>query len=262
MASMLDLSPAATLVTSGVTLIPGPFATAQAAFAAAIGVIEAVHAESRRPPLEVIGDFVIPPADGPPSRDFQTLHFDFGLPLVSATASDVACYTALHIPVDAPVSDARTRLVRLDALLARRTWPGHEELLRRFAAYGESHGAWAGADGYLEGSLARIVEAAAGDVPALPSVKADPGFLCGNEFPSLAAELDFFASHGLSVSDVQIEVTLQPGTVMIFDNLVLAHGRRGVRQPGELCQRVFGFRALPQIGQCEVLDRVVAAFSG
>lgn len=34
--------------------------------------------------------------------------------------------------------------------------------------------------------------------------------------------------------------TPQPGAVTIFDSLVLAHGHRGVRQPGELHQRVFG----------------------
>lgn len=223
------------------------------------------EAPQRQPPqqqpLEIIGDFLIPPIDGPPSRDFQTLHFDFGLPLVPAARSDVARYTALHVAHDSPPSEARTRLVPLDRLLGWRAWPQHEELLRRFAAYGESHGAWPGADGYVEGSLARIVEAATSDAPVLASVKDDPDFLCGNEFTTLAAELDFFAAHELPVRDVQMELTLQPGALMIFDNLVLAHGRRGVRRPGELHQRVFGHRAAPPSRQCEMRDRVLAAFS-
>jgi hypothetical protein len=264
MPPVLDLSnvgPAAALDTSGFTSIAGPLSTTQEAFAVAAAVIGAVHDERHQPSLEIIGDFVIPPIEGPPSRDFQTLHFDFGLPLTPVAAGDIARFTALHIPVDSPCSDARTRLVRLDTLLAQRTWPDRHELLRRFAAYGESHGAWAHSDGYIEGSLARIIESAAGDVPTLPSVKANPAFLCGNEFPTLAAELDFFAAHELSVQDVQIELTLRPGAVMIFDNLVLAHGRRGVRRPGELRQRVLGYRAVPPSGQCEVRDRVLAAFS-
>jgi hypothetical protein len=45
--------------------------------------------------------------------------------------------------------------------------------------YGDSHGAWDNSAGYVEGSLARIVEAALGWTPALPSVKEDPEFLCG-----------------------------------------------------------------------------------
>jgi hypothetical protein len=256
-----DVEPVATLAMSGVTSIPGPLPSARVAFDDAAAVIEAVHAKSRQPSLEIIGDFVVPPIGGPPSRDFQTLHFDFGLPLIPAAAGDVARYTALYIRADAPCSKARTRLVFLDTLLAQRAWPDHEELLRRFAAYGESHGAWAHSDGYTEGSLARIIEAASGDVPVLPSVKLSPDFLCGNEFSSLAAEVGFFAAHGLSVGDVQIELTLKPGAVMIFDNLVLAHGRRGARRPGELCQRVFGYRALAPSSQCEARDRVLAAFS-
>jgi hypothetical protein len=258
---LFDAGSAAQLAAPGVTSIPGLFASAGAAFAAAAGVIEAVHAGRSRVPLEILGDFIIPPVDGPPSRDFQTLHFDFGLPLSPARASDIAHYTALHIPVDSPVSEARTRLVRLDALLGQRTWPDHDELLRRFAAYGETHGAWAGCDGYIEGSLARVVESAGGGVPSLPSVKLDPGFLCGNEFSTLTAELDFFTAHGLSVQAVEIEITLEPGAVTIFDNLVLAHGRRGVRQPGELRQRVFGLRAVSPVGQREVRDGLLAAFS-
>jgi hypothetical protein len=147
-----DVHPAVALAESGVTVMPGPLSTA-AAFEAAASVIEQAHTE----PLEVIGDFVIPPIDGPPSRDFQTLHFDFGLPLIPAAAADLARYTALHVPADVPRSGARTRLVRVDALAAQRTWPDRHELLRRFAAYGDSHGAWADSDGYTEGSLARIV---------------------------------------------------------------------------------------------------------
>jgi hypothetical protein len=254
--TLSDLEPAAALATSGVTAIPGPLST-RAAFAAAAAVIEEAHPR----PLEIVGDFVIPPIGGPSSRDFQTLHFDFGVPLVPASATDVALFTALHVPADMPRSAARTRLVRLDALFAQRTWPDDRELLRRFAAYGESHGAWADSAGYTEGSLARIVEAASADTPVLPSVKVSPDFLCGNEFASLAAELDFFAAHGLAVDDAQIEVTLEPGAVVIFDNLVLAHGRRGARRPGELRQRVFGCRALRSSGQREVRDRVLAAFS-
>jgi hypothetical protein len=284
---------AATLAARGYTSVAGPFASVREAFATAASVITAADSDPQRQPsqqqqqqqpqpqhlpqppqprspqrhqpppqqqLEIIGDFLIPPTDGSPSRDFQTLHFDFGVPLIPAAKSDVARYTALHVALDSPPSEARTRLVPLDRLLGQRAWPRHDELLRRFAAYGESHGAWPGADGYVEGSLARIVEAAASHAPVLASVKDDPGFLCGNEFATLAAELDFFTAHELPVKEVQIELTLQPGALMIFDNLALAHGRRGVRRPGELHQRVFGYRAASPSCQREIRDRMLAAF--
>jgi hypothetical protein len=40
-------------------------------------------------PLVVIGDFVLPPMEGRKTRDFQTLHFGFGLPLDPKVDQDV-----------------------------------------------------------------------------------------------------------------------------------------------------------------------------
>ena len=243
----------------GFVVEPGPFARLQDAWSAARVLVDEAAATAAR--LAVVGDFVIPPPDGPPSRDFQTLHFDFGLPLAPVASADVARFTALHVAVDALPSDAVTRLVPLRLLLAGGPWPNHHELVRRFAVYGDSHGAWDNSAGYAEGSLARIVEAALGHTPALPSVKEDPEFLCGTEFVSLAEEAVFFAQRGLRPDIVGIEVRLRPGELLVFDNLALAHGRRGVRRPGELNQRVFGHRALALDQQLVIRDRVLAAFS-
>ncbi len=122
------------LAGSHFVVLPGPFADVEDAFAAAAAVLEAHPTEDRDPPLEVIGDFQIPPLGSGPSRDFQTLHFDFGLPLVPVVAADVARYTALHIPIDMPAGEALTRLVPLAPLLAEVDWAGREELLSRFCA--------------------------------------------------------------------------------------------------------------------------------
>jgi hypothetical protein len=248
-----------TLAVSGVVRIPGPFARAEQAWGEARAVIDGATAGDN--PLAVIGDFLVPPADGPPSRDFQTLHFDFGLPLLPVVPADVALFTALYMPADMPTSDAVTRLVPLGPLLARRPWPQVDELVSRFAAYGHSHGAWDDAAGYAEGSLARIVEAALGEPAVLPSVKTHPAFLCGNEFASLGDELEFFAERGLRLDAVETDVRLDPGEMLIFDNLLLAHGRRGSRRPGELNQRIFGHPALNVERQLELRDAVLAAFA-
>jgi hypothetical protein len=249
------------LMTSGVLALPGPFATTAEARDFAADVLRAVPMEKDLPPLEVLGDFVIPPIDGPPSRDFQTLHFDFGLPLNPLTSGDVARYTVLHVPAGTPRSAAVTRLVPLSALLGQIKWDDRDVLLSRFASYGRSHGAWDDGAGYAEGSLARVIEAASGCRPQLPSVKADPDFLCGTEFAGLADELDFFGSHGLCVPDVQLDLTIDPGAIAIFDNLALAHGRQGRRNPGELHQRVYGHRGLDTGRQGELRDRTLAAFN-
>ena len=73
------------------------------------------------PPMAIVGDFVIPPIDGAATRDFQTLHFDFGLPLDPKIAQDVARFTALHVLADVAGVHAATRLVPLVALLGQRS---------------------------------------------------------------------------------------------------------------------------------------------
>ncbi len=247
------------LATIGMVHLPGPFARLQRAWSEARAVIDGTM--GNEPPLAIIGDFVLPPADGPPSRDFQTLHFDFGLPLIPVAPADVARFTALHIPAGRTPSIAATRLVPLRRLLEGNPWPNLPGLVKRFGAYGRSHGAWDDAAGYTEGSLARILEAALCQTPVLPSVKTHPEFLCGNEFASRADELEFFAERGLRLDAVEIERLIRPGEMLIFDNLLLAHGRRGPRRPGELNQRVFGHSALPVEQQVDIRDRVLAAFT-
>ncbi len=244
---------------SGFVWIRSAADTPAAAFAKSRELIEECAASNDHDALSVIGDFILPPPDGEISRDFQTLHFDFGVPLRPLCEQDVARYTALFIPRSVARVTAVTRLVPLDALLGQRRWPNQATLLENLIAYGESHGAWDDADGYYEGSLARVLEGAA-RAPRLPSVKSTPGFLCGMEFDDLAAELSFFNFLGLDVEAVQVEVPLRPGDLLVFDNLAVAHGRRGSRWPGELRQRVYGHRSLSPAAQRSLRDRFLAVF--
>jgi hypothetical protein len=243
----------------GFVWIRSGFATPSAAFERAQEIIEQYSASNGHDALSAIGEFVLPPPDGEATRDFQTLHFDFGLPLHPQRDQDVGLYTALFISRSIGGVTAVTRLVSLKALLGQRGWPERPTLLGNLISYGESHGAWDDADGYSEGSLARVVEAAAGS-PRLPSVKSTPGFLCGMEFDTLTAELSFFDRLGLDVDAVQVEVPLRPGDLLVFDNLALAHGRRGRRRPGELHQRVYGHRSVSPAAQRVLRDRVLAVF--
>lgn len=212
--------------------------------------------------LDVVGRFVVPPSDGVPTRPFQTLHVDFGLPLAPVRPTDVATYTALHVPPGAATEGATTRLVPLDPLLSQRDWPPRTELVRRLERYGRTHGAWDDGEGYTEGSLARIVEAADGAPPVLPSVKGEPDFRCGMEFDTAEAETAHLAARGLDVDTVAIDVRLAPGDLLVFDNHAVAHGRRGRRLPGELHQWFLGLRSAGVEAQLRLRDRLLDRFAG
>jgi Taurine catabolism dioxygenase TauD, TfdA family len=251
----------AALTGRGFAWVRDGFPTSDEAFDAAYALIDARCVADSSVALAMIGDFIVPPLDGEVSRDFQTLHFDFGLPLDPRIEHDVARYTALYIPSLMSDVSAVTRLVPLAGLLRQRVWPSSSEILGGLIAYGRTHGSRDDARGYVEGSFARVVEAATASSPILPSVKVDSDFLCGMEFDSVRSELAFFKRHGLRVEDVEVEVALRPGELLVFDNLALAHGRRGRRRPGELQQRVYGHKCLSPAAQCELRDRVLRAFA-
>src|SRR5664279_4318599 len=85
--SMYGTRDGATALTEhGFWLAEGDFSTRDDAFEAARAVVARRCGADGVELLSVIGDFVVPPADGVVSRDFQTLHFDFGLPLVPMVA--------------------------------------------------------------------------------------------------------------------------------------------------------------------------------
>ncbi len=249
----------AALRRDGFAWIRGGLGDAQSALEAAHELISARCAAHGDGLPVVVGDFVLPPLDGPPTRDFQTLHFDFGVPLDPRVPKDLGRWTALHVCSGASPVTAATRLVPLRGLLSQRDWPPREELLDRLSSYGRTHGAWDDTLGYVEGSLARLVEAATGEA-ALPSVKTEPGFLCGMEFHNLRAEAAFFERHSVPLDGVEVEIGLRPGDLLIFDNLSHAHGRRGTRCPGELRQWVFGDRELNVARQVAAREEVVSAF--
>ena len=206
---------------------------------------------------ERVADYVIPMGDAA-ARDFQVLHIDFGIPFAPQAPTDIATHTVLYVDPAVRESSAVTRLIPLRQLLAQRSWPDPEAIRTRLVRYGQDSEAASGG-GYQEGILARIVEAASGGDPDLPSVTS-PGFLCGHEFSSSDQENSFFCHHGLDLGAAEVRVRLKPGELLFFDNLQHAHGRLGRRRPQELHQWVFGFRDLPVDEQQRLVDQVLRSF--
>jgi len=242
----------------------GPYDTKELAWSRAQATFQEAAREDAigadLPNCAVVGHFTIPPPDGE-CRNFQTLHIDFGLPVVPDRRTDVARFTALYVDRDGEQTTALTRIVPLWQLLSQRAWVEPALLLERFRRYGKVNTA-AGVEhraGYVEGILARLVEAA-DDSPTLPH-SSDAGFLCGMEFESLAQERDHFAERGLNAEAVELRVLLGPGQLLLIDNLATAHGRLGVRRPLELNQLCVGFRNLDISEQSLLLGRVLGTFS-
>ncbi len=246
---------AAVLVERGVARVPGCWPDHAAAWNTALQVAALARALdplcAGLPGLEVVGEFTLPPP-GTVQRDFQALHFDFGVPRLAGPPVAVSRFTALYLDGQRTGSGAATRITPLRPLLRQRPWPARAVLADRLCRD-------AGDGALVEGIFARIIEAAdlSGD---LPDPSAD-GFLCGMEFATLEQERCYFARHGLQLAAVEQEVVLSPGELVLFDNLATAHGRRGRRIPGELHQLCIGFASLDLTGQARLLDQIIAWFA-
>jgi hypothetical protein len=245
---------AAALVERGIARVPGRWPDHSAAWQAVLRVTDCARDLdplcAGLPALEVVGEFTVPPP-GTRQRDFQALHLDYGVPLLAGPAVAVSRFTALYLDRQQPGSGSATRIVRLRPLLSQRPWDAPAMLAERLC--GDA------ADGVLvEGILARIIEAA-DQSEDLPDPGAD-GFLCGMEFSALDDERRYFARHGLDLAAAEEEIILSSGELLIFDNLVTAHGRRGRRNAGELHQLCVGFCSLDLTGQALLLDRFLTLF--
>jgi hypothetical protein len=82
------------------------------------------------------------------------------------------------------------------------------------------------------------------------------------EFGTLEEELRYFARHDLHLAAAEEDIILSAGELLLFDNLSVAHGRRGRRDPGELHQLRIGFGSLDLTGQAVLPDRILARFDG
>ncbi len=200
---------------SGFAHLAGPIGSPSEARALATRIASGAELRSPlaagMPALVRVGEFVIPP-EGAQAREFQVLHIDFGLPIDPHGPQDVARYTALHIPLDRAATSARTRIVRLAALLGQRRWPANDALIDRLVDYGSSRAARQGCADYVEGILARLVEAADEAEASLPRASER---LCGQELGSIADERRHFAARGLRLEAAEV-LTLRDAALAAF----------------------------------------------
>lgn len=191
----------------------------------------------------------IPVCDDVVATSFQILHFDMGLPL-DGTDQLLVTHVGIYLPMETEhMVTARTRVMELDSVLANKGLSA-DAVERRVLSYARSHGdGWGDHNTYRLACFARMVDALA-DVPELrDQIDKTVGqwFMQDRQLDAVAAhdqENAFFSRHGIDIKAREREVALEPGQLLILDNLRVVHGRVGRRRAREVYNFMFGVEAV------------------
>lgn len=176
---------------------------------------------------------------------FQGLHFDMGQPFSGGNQFFVSI-VVLYKPLNTPRGNARTRVLPLKNLLSDARWGTEEQIEEKILHYVKKHGdGWTNVNTQRLTCFARLVDAISGG-EALKHYKGKTmaeWFSKSSQEPGeikMKREHDFYAKRGLDVKNKAIEVTLQPGEMIIIDNTRVSHGRIGKRKEKEIYQFMYG----------------------
>lgn len=176
----------------------------------------------------------------------QALHFDMGMPFLPLENEKQAMVTliGLYQPIDSLPSKAKTRVLPLKGLL--KDWNISEKEEEQLKDYLENHG-----DGPREYNskrlqlFARFLDA----VKGYQELKNDGDKSMAKWFSdekdseglrSLEREYSFYQNHGLNLKNLEEQIQIEPGQMLIIDNTRVVHGRIGQRQRAELYQFMMG----------------------
>lgn len=196
---------------------------------------------------------------------FQCLHFDYGLPVLAYGEQPLYGVVALYKTPCSERSPSQTRIVRLDALKKATSALGHGEVERRLREYVAEYGdGWRLPEPANTGRISiflRFVEAIFSQKKFASLIESDSAnFLIdatqeiGLQTSGIEAERLLLQGLGVDLRSGEERVCLEPGDMLLFDNLAVVHGRIGRRQPRELWQMLFGLRSLSS----SAIERVVS----
>jgi hypothetical protein len=194
----------------------------------------------------------IPQCPGMEDATFQALHFDYGAPVLHVPGSSqyTCLFTAIYFPFGEREGEAETRLLNLSPFLQEACPDLLRAMSSGLANYARLHGdGWEHPSPFRTGRLAcfaRFLDAAS-DAPQLGHFfnqgtwewfRAGASSATGAD--ELAREADWFTSWGLSLERHEQRVCLQPGELLVIDNLRTCHGRLGSRRMSEVYQMMAG----------------------
>lgn len=216
------------------------------------------------------GDYLIAKADRIPVSEqfvqggFQCLHFDYGLPVLPRTNQTLYALAALFVPPTVPSSSAITRIVPLSKLADTSVALKSPVFVDRLKAYAASHG-----DGWREPAFVntgrisiflRFLDAISPEPRFSGHIDVDSatfirkcGLLCESDLEQWQRERELLQKFGIDLVRSEQRIALEPGDLLIFDNLRTVHGRLGRRASHEIWQMLFG---LPDT-DAELLGRVM-----
>lgn len=178
---------------------------------------------------------------------FVALHFEMGAPLIAIDDQTTVCsLMGLYFPHDSEPNEVRTRTLHLGGLLSSHRWPDEREVEDALKFYAENYGD--GWGDYSTGRLscvARLLDGAVSDneLSFMKSFKETDCFnrsADGEWVDGYQEEIDYFLSHGFLIETWEKRYTLRPGDLLIIDNLRVAHGQIGQREPEEIYQFIYG----------------------
>ena len=191
----------------------------------------------------------LPPPGGDPNS-FLALHFDFGHALFPLAPADVHLFVALYLPPSSAGVSAATRVVSIEDIGSQRHWGSRVDIEERLWSYARSHGSswdWDGDSGNRTSCFARVLDALR-PPHRLTNFRTTPHEYwyevsqAGHEFGAPSDEAAFYASCGVALETIEQHFVVQPGQLLILNNVRTVHGRYGVRRPEELYQFLLGVR--------------------
>ena len=226
------------------------------AFMVAMNTIAMLASSEPRSPIS-FGTFRLAKADRIPlcetfvASDFQSLHFDYGLPILPRRCQPFYGAVALYMPPDSEGSSAETRIVQLKRLNGAFSFPRHGCPVRRLRAYAVANG-----DGWrrpTRGNTGRIsiflrfldaIDERRRFASLIESDSASFVRDATKDVSTAASDLErecgLLRTFGIDMEAIEQRFRLSPGDMLLLDNTLVVHGRNGRRRPREIWQMLFG----------------------
>ena len=176
------------------------------------------------------------------ANSFQALHFDDGHPFVYQEEQKIYLMTELYLPINKKNSNAKTRIVPIKGMFKLLAQEVEEKIVRYTEKYGD------GWSYYKQGNSGRIC-CFAKVLEAIHDKTDLPDYIdwfydqeLSEHSSSFDIEREYYLKQGIDLDSVEEDLPLNPGSMLLFDDTRVIHGRLGKREEQELWQFLYGIK--------------------